>query len=113
MSSIPLPKVFVQRTCDLQARAPHFKARVRFLPSGEGARKSPVPNGFGCPCKLSKDTIKANDARLLFEEDWVELGEEVVAGFFFLFGDDAARPFQDAGRFFLWEAGIVGEAIVL
>ncbi len=103
----------MQRARDLKSITPDFRARVKIFSEGEGGRSSPVPNDFGCPCKLTRAADSANDARLLFEKDWIDLGEDAVASFFFVFGEDAARPFRDAGHFLLWEARIIGEAHVL
>ncbi|KWV93097.1 hypothetical protein [Erythrobacter sp. YT30] len=62
---------------------------------------------------LSRSADNANDARLLVKKDWIELGEEAVASFFFVYGDAAARPFRKAEKFFLWDGKIIGEAIVI
>ncbi|MGB3472720.1 MAG: hypothetical protein WBA51_18035 [Erythrobacter sp.] len=113
MNQTPLPAIFEDRVRDLKNRLPHFSADVSFYASHENSRKGPVPNSFGCPCKLDRDSNHANDARILFEKDWVELGTVAWGDFFFVFGEEAAEKFRNAGRFFLWEGQIIAEATVV
>jgi len=40
-------------------------------------------------------------------------GERRRLGFVFLSGERAADIFRKAGRFYLWEGGFIGEAIVV
>lgn len=62
---------------------------------------------------LTRAAKEGNDARLLFEDDWTDLGREITASFFFLFGEDAAQRYRDAGRFFLKEVRIIAEARII
>lgn len=98
---------------DLRQRIPSFSAEVRFFETSEGGRKGPVPNGFGCPCMLQRESREANDARMLFSQDWVALGTVVTADFFFVFGEEASDKFRNAGHFYLWESRIIGETTLL
>lgn len=109
----PLPKTFSVRADALARRKPDLIAHVRFLRSEEGGREGPVPNGFGCPCKLNKQDAQANDARILFEQDWTPLGSNVTGKVFFDHGEDAARAYREAGHFYLWEGKIIAEADVI
>ncbi|NCP15366.1 MAG: hypothetical protein GW858_14605 [Sphingomonadales bacterium] len=113
MSDLPLPDIFMDRVHDLAGKTPDLIAEVRFFPSSEGGRNGPVLNGYGCPCILHREAREGNDARFLFEQNWVEPGETVTAKLCFTFGLEAANRFRQVGRFYLWEDKIVGEAAVI
>ena len=113
MSKAALPFWAVDRVFNLMHMTPQFRANVRFMLTEEGGRKGPVPNSFGCPCVLTNPAKEGNDARLLFDEDWTELGKATIASFFFTGGEEAAKRYREAGQFYLWEGKIVGEVKVL
>lgn len=113
MISNPLPDIFVSRVHDLAVREPDLIAEVRFYPTSESGRKSPVPNGYGCPCILNPELPEGNDARFLFANDWVELGETVTAKLCFMLGHEVAGKYIQARRFYLWEGKVIGEATVV
>ena len=113
MSVNPLPDIFVSRVQDLAGREPHLIAEVRFYSTSESGRKNPVPNGYGCPCVLKPRLLEGDDARFLFAQDWVELGETVTAKLCFTFGHMVATKYIEARHFYLWEGKLVGEATVV
>ena len=76
--------------------APQLDAMVRLYPTSDGGRVTPAAPGWGCPCCVS-------DA----------VGEHRKVGFVFLSGESAAETLRKAGKFYLWEGKIVGEATVL
>ena len=104
---------WASRVAELEARTPDLWAEVRFYTTEDGGRKVPAPSGIGFACQLKIDSPVANDAELLFDKNWIEPGENAEAKFFFLMGEEVATKFRAAGAFYLWEAGIVAEAIVL
>ena len=44
-------------------------------------------------------------------DDWLQLGETRRVGFVFL-SPEGAETMRRAGKFYLWEGGIIGEATV-
>jgi hypothetical protein len=53
-------------------------------------------------------------------DGWPLLGDATLApgesrrlGFVFLSGEESASIFRQAGKFFLWEGGFIGEAVVV
>jgi hypothetical protein len=57
--------------------------------------------------------IAAYDAWPLLGDTAIRPGEGRRLGFVFLSGEKTAKLFWDAGKFFLWEGGFIGEAIVV
>ncbi|MEO9462875.1 MAG: hypothetical protein ABJ242_09080 [Marinomonas sp.] len=102
-----------ERVAELKKRTPDLRAEVLFYALEDGGRKTPVPSGIGFPCKLTQESSVANDAAVIFDRNWVDPGNTAIADFYFLLGEEAAGKFRSAGKFYLWEAGIVAEAIVL
>jgi hypothetical protein len=91
---------------------PDLTVDVTLYPTAEGGRNhSIVGLWFGCPCKLRKDDFEARDCRLLLNGQTMSPGETRRLGIKFL-SDDSAPIFRDAGRFYLWEGKIIGEAVV-
>jgi hypothetical protein len=90
-------------------------ADVTLYATAEGGRRLPAFPGWGCPCCLSKKTpiVAAYDTWPLLGDTAIQPGESRRLGFVFLSGETAAKLFRDAGKFFLWEGGFIGEAIVV
>jgi hypothetical protein len=65
-------------------------------------RRSPAFPGRGCPCCLSKETpiVAAYDGWPLLGDTAIKPGESRRLGFVFLFGEETAKLFRDAGKFF-------------
>ncbi len=80
-----------------------------------GGRKEPITDiGYGCGCKVKPDEASACECRINFYNKYpVRAGETRRADIFFLTGEDAEAFFQAAGKFYLYEAGIIGEATAL
>jgi len=53
------------------------------------------------------------DCRILLNGASIAPGETRRLGFIFLSGEEAAAIMRKAGKFYLWEGGIIGEAIVV
>lgn len=98
----------------LRSAKPHLVADVRMYPTEEGGRKGPAFLGWGCPCMISQmEPLVGRDALLLLDEEPLLPGDRKHLGFYFLSGDEAADIMRRAGRFYLWEGGFIGEAVVL
>jgi hypothetical protein len=93
---------------------PELVAEVTLYPTG-GRRGpiSPAPGSmFGCPCMLTKDAHEARDCRILLDGEPLLLGNTRKVEFVFLH-PDSAGIFRAAGKFYLWEGKIIGEAVVV
>ena len=112
MSDFPHSEL-AKRVAELEATAPQLRAKVSFYTTEAGGRNTPAPSGIGFPCKLLIDSHDSNDAMLLFDRNWVEPGSTTEAKFFFLLGEEVAARFRSAQRFYLWEGGIIAEALVI
>lgn len=80
-----------------------------------GGRKEPITDiGYGCACKVAPDDEASCECRINFYNKYpVRAGETRRADIFFLTGEDAEAFFQAAGKFYLCESGIIGEATAL
>jgi hypothetical protein len=93
---------------------PQLVADVRLYETAAGGRKGPILHGWGCPVMISDvPPLHGWDARLLLGDEPLYPGEARRLGFVFLSGLQAADAIRQAGRFYLWEGGFVGEATVV
>jgi hypothetical protein len=93
--------------------APQIFAEVTLYATKQGGRQGPTPpHWFGCPCKLAKDDPHAWDCRILLHGSPMAPGETRRVGIAFLSPDEALPEILRAGKFFLWEGRIIGEATV-
>jgi hypothetical protein len=94
-------------------RQPELIVDLKLYPTSEGGRRGPIGGSrYGCPCMLSKDSLAGRDGWVLPEGRWIAPGERARVGMIFLSPDSAAL-FRAAGKFYLWEGGIIGEATVV
>jgi hypothetical protein len=92
---------------------PDLTVDVTLYPVAEGGRDHPIVGAwFSCPCKLRQNDFEARDCRLLLNGQAMSPGETRRLGIKFL-SDDSAPIFRAAGRFYLWEGKIIGEAVVI
>ncbi|MFZ0052502.1 MAG: hypothetical protein WAK96_12065 [Desulfobaccales bacterium] len=71
-------------------------------------------NGWGCLCVVSKSQpIVGYDGYPLLGDTLFEPGTQRRLGFVFLSGEQAAEIVRNAGTFYLWDSGFIGEAIVV
>ena len=96
----------------LLAAEPHLIADVTLYATNAGGREEPVYLGWGCPCLPSR-AAPGWDGWPLIGEDPLVPGETRRVGFHFMSGDEAANVMRKAGRFYLWEGRLVGEAEVI
>ncbi|MEO5937488.1 MAG: hypothetical protein ABIQ43_00595 [Sphingomonas sp.] len=97
-----------------QTRTPDLLADVSLYPSDAGGRQSAALLGWGCPCFAIKDVQAGGwDARLQLGNLPFFPGTERRVGLVFLSGQEAADALKQSGRFYLWELGFVGEAVVV
>jgi hypothetical protein len=93
---------------------PQLIADVTLYPAEQGGRGVPTgPDWFGCPCKIRKDDVGSWDCRILLQGQPLSPGDTRRVGMIFLSGEKAAGILREAGKFFLWELGIIGEATVI
>jgi hypothetical protein len=92
---------------------PHFKVDVTLYPTDKGGRQEPIKReGFGCPCKLDERSDTAADCRLLLGGQTIAPGETKRVGIRFSY-EPAVPIFRLAGKFYLWDGRIIGEATVV
>jgi hypothetical protein len=105
----------MSRAEQLRSMSPQLIADVTLYRTAEGGRRSSALPGWGCPCCLSKETpiVAAYDAWPLLGDMAIHPGESRRVGFVFLSGEETANLFRSSGKFFLWEGGFIGEAIVV
>jgi hypothetical protein len=93
---------------------PQLIADVTFYSTEQGGRKGPTrTDWFGCPCKVNKEDEHAWDCRIILSGQPMHPGETRRLGFVFLSGEKAATILRTAGKFFLWDTRIIGEAKVV
>jgi hypothetical protein len=89
-------------------------ADITLYPTNQGGRLVPTAtDSFGCPFKIRKDDNLVWDGRLLLDGTSMKPGETRRVGVAFLNCEDAAPIFRKAGKFYLWELRIIGEATVI
>ena len=99
--------------CPWETRTPDLVANVRLYSPLEGGKTCAALRGYGCPCFVRKDTQQGGwDAKLLIDDAPFEPGTERRLGFVFL-SPEGAEAMRRAGRFYLWEMRIIGEANVV
>ena len=97
----------------LRSETPQLIADVWLYASVEGGRRTAAAPGWGCPCFIRKvATDFCYDGWPLLGEEWISPGEKRRLGWVFLLaGADVVM--KQAGKFYLWEAGFIGEATVI
>ena len=80
-----------------------------------GGRPKPITDiGYDCSCKAKRDGHTSYNCRINFYNRYpVYPGETQRADVFFLTGEDAEALFLAAGKFYLYEDGLIGEALAL
>jgi hypothetical protein len=102
------------RAEQLRGMSPQLVADVRLYPTEEGGRRSTALPGWGCPCCVSRqEPIVGYDGWPLLGDTPIGPGERRRLGFVFLSGEEAAVIMREAGTFYLWEGGFIGEAKVV
>lgn len=92
---------------------PQLIADVRLYTTAENGRASAALPGWGCPCMVSSEPPWDGwDGWPLLGERAIEPGSCRRLGFVFL-SPDAPDILRAAGRFYLWEGRVIGEATVI
>jgi hypothetical protein len=90
---------------------PAFIATITLYPTDRGGRKSPiVGEWFGCPCKFHPEDQSAWDCRILNRGEHFSPGEIKQFGIVYL-TPEAGVLFRKAGKIYLSEGRIIGEAV--
>lgn len=85
---------------------------VSLYPTAQGGRQGPVwGDTYGCPCKFDPKDFSGWDCRLLLRGEQLVPGQTKRFGIVFL-TPQVAPVFQHVKKFYLWEGGIIGEAVV-
>lgn len=93
---------------------PDLFANVTLYPTEQGGRRGPTPaNWFGCPCTKDPHAERNWDCRLLLDGLPLAPGESRRVGIVFLSGEEAANDLRKAGKFFLREGRLIGEAVIV
>lgn len=104
----------LSRAQQLLTMAPQLHAVVTLYPTSGGGRVAPAAPGWGCPCCVSDAApVVGYDGWPLLGDTPLAPGEQRKVGFVFLSGQSAAETLRKAGKFYLWEGKIVGEATVV
>ena len=101
------------RAEQLLKMTPQLAADVRLYRSNKGGRSSTALPGWGCLCMVSNQSPwEGWDGWPLLGEQPIEPGDERRLSFVFI-SPEAPNILRAAGRFYLWEGRIVGEAVVV
>jgi hypothetical protein len=93
--------------------SPQIIADITLYASERGGRKGATPSDwFGCPCMVSKDR-DAWDCRILLQGVPLAPGETRRVGMVFLSPNEAIPDLRQAGKFYLWEGGFIGEGTII
>jgi hypothetical protein len=99
---------------DMRRARQDLIADVWLYPTDQGGKLQPVFSGWGYPCKTTLDPEEpAWDGWPTLGEAELRPGETGRFGWMFLSGDQAASTMRQAGKFYLWEGRIIGEAVVV
>ena len=92
---------------------PHLIVDATLYSTLEGGRSSALKGTrYGCPCKLSKDDDVWCDGWLLLNGQTVLPGATRRLGIHFG-SEESIEIFRAAGKFYLWEGHVIGEAVVV
>ncbi|MBB5986935.1 hypothetical protein [Sphingobium lignivorans] len=99
---------------DMRRARQDLIADVWLYPTDQGGKSQSVFSGWDCPCKTTLDPEEpAWDGWPILGEVELCPGETGRFGWMFLSGDQAASQMRQAGKFYLWEGRIIGEAVVV
>jgi hypothetical protein len=91
---------------------PDLTAEVYLYPADRGGRKSPIGLGWGCPCSKNRAPVDSWDGYPLLQSEMMP-GDRRTLGFVFLSGAEATSALTANDKFYLWEAGVIGEASII
>ena len=94
-------------------KTPDLVADVYLYSVDEGGKSEPVRQGYYPPCCPEKDRASGGwDARMQLGDLVFEPGTTQRIGFVFLWPESVQHA-KNAGKFYLWDGRIIGEAIVV
>jgi hypothetical protein len=103
----------MDRAEKLRTMQPQFVADVTLYAPERGGRNSVAYPGWGCPCMVTRtEPLVGYDAWPLLGDRPLEPGAKRRVGFVFL-SEEGAEAMRQAGTFYLWEGGFIGEAKVV
>jgi|GEM_PF-958475 len=94
---------------------PELIVDLKIYPTAQGGRVSPIEPGWGSPCTVQSERGSGwigYDGWPLLDKPMVP-GEARRVGYVFLSGKEAADHLRSAGKFYILEGGIIGEAAIV
>ncbi len=95
---------------------PQLMVDLWLYPTERGGREGPVLPGWGSPCTLQSeegDGWVGYDGWPLLGDTPMAPGERRRVGYVFLSAQVAADLLSAAGKFYVWEGRLVGEATIV
>ena len=106
----------MDRAEQLKHATPELTVDLTLYPTNRGGRKGPIMPGWGSPCTVQAEE---GDGWVCYD-GWPLLGNMVLApgqtcrvGYVFLSGQQAANILSAPRKFYLWERGLIGEAVIV
>jgi len=108
-----MPNPYADRAASLKAMKPQLIANVRLYATEDGGKAYPAFPGWGCPCMVSQERpFSGYDGWPILDEP-IQPGEQREGAPFVFLLAEGAEAMRQAGQFYLWELGFIGEAIVV
>jgi hypothetical protein len=89
---------------------PHLIIDMTLYPTNHSGRAGPILGRYGCVCKFHPDDATGWDGFVFLADDKLAPGETKRLGMTFL-TPAVATLFRNYRKFYLWERGIIGEAV--
>ena len=93
--------------------SPHLWVEYCLYPTNAGGKTRSISLGYSCPCFVEQNAKTSGfDAYPLLSDVVMMPGETRYVGLWFMHPDQAEPKFRQAGKFYLWDGGFVGEATI-
>lgn len=97
----------------LKNAGPHLWVEYTLYPTSDGGKTKDISCGWSCPCFVEKDPMSGGfDAYPLLGSSSMSPSQTQYLGLWFMNREDAEPEFRKAGKFYLWEGGFIGQAVV-
>ena len=107
------PNAYSERAERLREMTPALIADVRFYSTEGGGKKQPAYPGWGSPCMVSQQQpLSGYDGWPILNEP-LNPGEQRGRVPFVFLSPEGADAMRQAGHFYLWEGGFIGEVVVV
>jgi len=113
LNSFRPDSIWMSKANFLKNANPHIWAEYTLYPTSKGGKTKYISCGWSCPCFVKKDSMCGGfDAYPLLGNTIMSPSETRYLGLWFMNREEAEPTFKKAGKFYLWEGGFIGEAIV-